>query len=145
MAQQTLLIDTNIFLEFLLGQERDGECMQLMELVEEGAVEAYVTSFALHGIEISLERVDEVETLKSFLDWIIHTSRISVYHTSPQEELDIAILTETTGLDFDDALQYYTAKTLGAALVSFDHDFDDTDIQRLEPRAITDRTNPKNA
>ncbi|MHB1709637.1 MAG: hypothetical protein ACYCT2_09210 [Thermoplasmataceae archaeon] len=40
-------------------------------------------------------------------------------------------------LYFDDAMQYYVAKKLGAeAIVSFDHDFDNLDIRRLEPNQI---------
>jgi predicted nucleic acid-binding protein len=44
-----------------------------------------------------------------------------------------------TPLDFDDALHYYTAKTgvfFESTIVSFDTDFDATDIIRLEPKDI---------
>ncbi len=133
MAPQTVLVDTNIFLEFLREQERSEACLQLMRKIERGEIEAYVTSFTLHGIEISLERVHEIEGLEKFLDWVSQTTALTVYHTSPEEELQVAALTKTTGLDFDDALQYYVTKTLGAVLVSFDRDFDHTDIERIEP------------
>jgi len=39
--------------------------------------------------------------------------------------------------DFDDALQYYVAKKLGAkAIVSFDKHFDGLDVPRLEPKQV---------
>ena len=136
MAQKTIVIDTNIFLEFLLEQKRSGECVQLMQMVENNEIEAYITSFALHSIEILLERIHKIDGLKKFLDWIIHTKGLSVYQTSPHEELNIAEMTGATGLDFDDALQYFVAKALGVALVSFDRDFDKTDITRIEPNNL---------
>lgn len=37
-------------------------------------------------------------------------------------------------LDFDDAYQYVAAVRNGALLVSFDGDFDDTELGRLTPR-----------
>ncbi len=40
------------------------------------------------------------------------------------------------GLDFDDGLHYYYAKKIGLKLISFDKDFDKTDIKRLEPRDV---------
>ena len=43
---------------------------------------------------------------------------------------------EKTKLDFDDGLQYLVAKKYGGSLVSFDDDFDRTDISRLTPREV---------
>jgi hypothetical protein len=46
VSEPRLLIDTNIFLEVLLGQERAADCLTLMEALERGAVLACVTSFS---------------------------------------------------------------------------------------------------
>ncbi len=60
-----------------------------------------------------------------------------VFDTTLADEVSAAILTGGIKLDFDDAIQYYAAKKLGAeAIVSFDHDFDDLDIPRLEPHQV---------
>ncbi len=45
-------------------------------------------------------------------------------------------LASRVGLDFDDGLQYYYAKKLGASIISFDKDFDKTDLKRLEPASL---------
>lgn len=139
MDQKKIVVDTNIFLEFLLKQRRQDESVQLMRAIEEGKVEAYVTSFALHGIEVALERVKQVSGLEQFLDWVIHAQGLSVYQTSPDEEKQIAALTQKITLDFDDTLQYYVTQTLGAVLVSFDTDFDGTGIERVEPAEMVSR------
>jgi len=47
------------------------------------------------------------------------------------------MLTKRESLDFDDALQYYVAKRLGAeAIVSFDRHFDKLDVPRIEPSSL---------
>ena len=56
MEQKKIVIDTNIFLEFLLRQERGNESIKLMEKVEQGTVDAHVTSFTLHSIEVLLDK-----------------------------------------------------------------------------------------
>lgn len=45
-------------------------------------------------------------------------------------------LASKVNLDFDDGLQYYYAKKLGVNIISFDKDFDKTDLKRLEPRDV---------
>ena len=47
------------------------------------------------------------------------------------------MLTKARSPDFDDALQYYVAKTLGAeAIVSYDRHFDKLDVPRIEPSEL---------
>ncbi len=133
MAQKKIVVDTNIFLEFLLKQQQQEECLDLLLNIERGAIEAHITSFSLHGIEVLLDKRNKTELLEQFLGRVIQARGLKVYQTSPQEEKDIAALANKIGLDFDDALQYYVARTLGAALVSFDKDFDRTDIKRITP------------
>ena len=135
-AKEKIVIDANIFLEFLLKQERTAESVALMKRVEDGKFEAYITSFSLHSIEVILDRRKDSVLLEEFLDNVIQTQGLQIYQTEAIEEKDISALTRTLQLDFDDTLQYFVAKNLGAQLVSFDHDFDSTDLQRIEPRAL---------
>jgi predicted nucleic acid-binding protein len=47
------------------------------------------------------------------------------------------MFTKARSLDFDDALQYYVAKRLGAeAIVSYDRHFDKLDVPRIEPSTL---------
>ena len=135
-AKEKIVIDANIFLEFLLKQERTAESIALVKRVEEGEFEAYITSFSLHSIEVILDRRKDSVLLEEFLEKIIQTRGLQIYQTEAIEEKDISALTRTLQLDFDDALQYFVAKKLGAQLVSFDHDFDATDLKRVEPSAL---------
>src|SRR2546423_1145608 len=144
-AKEKIVIDANIFLEFLLKQERTAESVWLMKRVEEGEFDAYITSFSLHSIEVILDRRKDSVLLEEFLDNVIQTQGLQIYQTEAIEEKDISALTRTLQLDFDDTLQYFVAKKLGAQLVSFDHDFDSTDLQRIEPRALLPDDNIESA
>jgi predicted nucleic acid-binding protein len=66
-----------------------------------------------------------------------------VYDSSPAEDLAALAFTKKADaqfqLDFDDALHYVTAKQHNLTLVSFDHDFDRTDLVRTTPVDILSR------
>ena len=136
ISETPYVVDTNIFVEFLLEQERADESLQAMERIERGELEAYVTSFALHSIAVILERHKDMDLLEKFFDRVIQAKGLRVYQTEPIEEKSITALTRTVKLDFDDTLHYYVANTLGATLISFDRGFDTTDLKRVEPSAL---------
>lgn len=130
-----ILIDTNIFLEVLLGRARADDCKALLEMASEGKIESVVTHFSIHSIEaIMRKRGNE---LTSFLRVLDQTSGLYVFDTTVSDEVSASILIRTVKLDFDDAVQYYVAKKLGAeAIVSYDKDFDTLDVRRAEPSAF---------
>ena len=49
---------------------------------------------------------------------------------------DLVKSSQKYNLDFDDAYQYTLAKKRGFKIVSFDKDFDKTDIKRMEPQQL---------
>jgi uncharacterized protein len=136
ISEAQYLVDTNIFVEFLLDQERADESLQIMERIERGELEAYVTSFALHSIAVILDRRNDMDLLEKFFERVIQAKGLRVYQTEPIEEKSIAALNRTVKLDFDDTLHYHVASTLGATLMSFDRGFDTTDLKRVEPSAL---------
>jgi uncharacterized protein len=141
ISEVRYLIDTNIFVEFLLDQQRAEESLRVMEHIEKGELEAYVTSFGLHSIAAILDRRKELDLLEKFLERVIQAKGLQVYQTEPIEEKRITALARTVQLDFDDTLHYYVADILGATLMSFDRGFDKTDLKRIEPRALLSSDN----
>lgn len=128
------LIDTNIFLELFLGQEKADECEKLLEEVSEGELEAVVTKFSIHAIEAIL---NDSDLILLFLRNLQNSIGISIYETSIEDEIAASMLMKKNGLDFDDSLQYYIAKKLGVEfIVSYDRHFDKTDLPRKEPSDI---------
>ncbi len=128
-----VLIDSNIFLEVLLSREKEKECRPLLRMVQDGSVSAYITSFSLHGIEVHLDSARKPKKLESFLAWVVEAQGLTVYHTSPQEEARVVAICRKLPLDFDDALQYFVAESLGLRLVTYDYDFDDAGIRTQRP------------
>lgn len=127
-----ILIDTNVFLELLLGQSKAGDCKTFLKRVSDGQVEAVATHFSIHATEAV---IGKGELLTRFIRNIENSEGLYVYDTDLTEESSAALLTGRLGLDFDDALQYFVAKRLGAAaIVSFDGHFDGLDVPRMEPR-----------
>ena len=136
MGKETFVIDANIFLELLLEQERANECGALLNLLEEGKIHGAVTAFSLYGTEIILESRNSRHKIIRFLDLCAQSEAIEILYTNPNEEQEIFRIAEKIGLDIDDAHQYWAAKKLNARFVSFDKDFDQTDLKRYEPDEI---------
>jgi len=129
-----LLIDTNVFLELILGQERADECERFLNKVSKGELEAVISKFTVHAIEALL---NDPNLILIFLRNIQNSLGLNVYETSLEDEIATSMFMDKIKLDFDDALQYYIAKKLGAeAIVSYDKHFDRVDICRREPSAF---------
>ena len=129
-----ILLDTNVFLELMLGRTKSGDCERLLIAVSEGKTEAVVTRFSVHAIESVL--ADPRLTL-AFLRNIEGSIGLATYDTNTADEMAVSMLMEEMKLDFDDTLQYYVAKKLGVdSIVSFDRHFTDLDIPRVEPADV---------
>jgi uncharacterized protein with PIN domain len=76
----------------------------------------------------------------NFLDLLRSSLGLMVYDSNPAEDLAALAFTKKADaefqLDFDDALHYATAKKHHFTLVSFDQDFDRTDLLRQTPADI---------
>ncbi len=131
-----ILVDTNIFLEVLLGRTRADECAVLLNDMSSGDVQGVVTRFSVHAIEAMLGDKSE-EKLTTFLRGLNQTYGLTVHDTSTADEVAVSLLKGKIGRDFDDSLQYFVAKRLGVqSIVSFDRDFDGLDIPRREPKDL---------
>ncbi|MEM2088721.1 MAG: PIN domain-containing protein [Thermoproteota archaeon] len=126
-----LLVDTNIFLELFLGQEKSEECEKFLQKISNGELEAVVSKFTVHAIEAILNNSALILT---FLRNVQGSLGLNIYETSMEDEMAASMLMDKIKLDFDDAIQYYLAKKLGVeAIVSYDKHFDKVDVKRREP------------
>ena len=129
------LIDTSIWLEFLLDQERAEEAEAMFKAVP--LARFALTEFSLYSIGLGLTRQGEdflVFLRRNFLDRSLRRIRLR-----GGELLRLPEAMNEFRLDFDDAYQYVAATSRELDLVSFDTDFDRTDIERLEPADVLDR------
>jgi len=130
------LIDTNIFLEILLAQEKKDECIALLKEIENGRISAAVTKFSIHSIEVSRGNYRLTDELRIFLESLSELKSLHIYATNISDEIN-AIDEMELGLDFDDALQVSAARALNAEIISFDKHFNNLEgIKRLNPSDV---------
>ena len=126
-----LLLDTNVFWEILLGQERAREARRLLERSSERTL--YLSDFTLFSIALKLFRAGTPSVFVEFVNDIVLRGVVAVATVPPDAAEEIADAAAQFTLDFDDAYQYVVAGRLDAVLVSFDGDFDRTERGRVTP------------
>ena len=127
------LIDTNIFLEGLLEQEKAESVRYFFQAVD--IEKTFMTDLALHSIGIILFRLDKYELFTSFVEDMI-INGMEILSSSPEDLMKLDRTAQQYNLDFDDAYQYIQAEKHQLQLISFDKDFDSTKIGRKEPSEI---------
>lgn len=125
------LVDANVFLELLYKRDRWRECYDFLNKVEAGAVKPHVLRFTLYGVSAIL---GDLKLVSKFLSEVSTWRGLTVVDLSIDEEMVASELASSVGLAFDDGLQYYYAKKARLQIVSFDKDFDKTDVKRVEPK-----------
>lgn len=127
------LIDTNIWLEILLDQEKSEEAFDFLSKVDSSYLA--MSDFSLHSIVLILIKLKEYETAKIFLE-DINTSGVNILRIESDNLYKVVDVIKNFNIDFDDAYQYYLSKKYDLVLVSFDKDFDKTDIKRKTPKEL---------
>ena len=129
-----LLLDTDIFLEVILDQERANEARTLLSEVE--GHEFFISDYSLHSIGLLLFRRGKHEVFRQFLKDMILGVGVAVITLSAQEMESLIEVARRFGLDFDDTYQYAVAERYGLTIISFDSDFDRTERGRKTPKEL---------
>ena len=129
-----LLLDTNIFLEVILDQERANEARTLLSEIE--GHEFFISDYSLHSIGLLLFRRGKHEVFRQCLRDMILGVGVAVIALSAQEMESLIEAAQKFNLDFDDAYQYAVAERYGLTIVSFDSDFDRTERGRKTPKDV---------
>jgi predicted nucleic acid-binding protein len=127
------LVDTNIFLEALLDQERRPEVESFLEAIDWETIS--ITDFSLYSIGIRLFRLKRFTLFLPFLEDLIGNG-IVIRSLNLEDLKTLDQLMQEFNLDFDDAYQYAVAEKYDLQLISFDKDFDRTERNRKEPIEI---------
>ena len=129
-----VLLDTNIFLEIILSQEKAEDAKNL--LLKSAQHEFFLTDYSLHSIGLLLFRRKQHEAFRAFLEDVLVNGGISLLSLSPDDMDSVITASQKFGLDFDDAYQYAIASRYDLVLVSFDTDFQRTDRGHKTPSEI---------
>ncbi len=131
------LLDTNILLEVLLGQERAEEVKQFLREAPEGQL--FLSDFSLYSVGIQLFRRGAPDAFWRMVDDLILQGGVRLARLSAGQMQQMIEIAQTFRLDFDDAYQYTLAHQQRWHIVSYDTDFDRTDAGRLTPAEAIER------
>ena len=124
------LVDTNIFLEALLRQERAAEVESFFQSIDLDTI--FMTDFSVYSIGIALFRVKNFTVFTRFVEDMI-VDGISILSLTPEDLKTLNQSTQKFNLDFDDVYQYAVAEKYDLQIISFHKDFDLTERGRKEP------------
>ncbi len=128
------LVDTNIFLEVLLLQQRKDECKSFLNLLKKGKQIGVITDFTIHSIIVIMSNFNRLNELRVFLLSLTAYKGLKIYHTNITDEVMATEIALKEKLDMDDAIQYAVALSLNVeAIISFDKHFNSLKIPRKEP------------
>ena len=128
------LVDTNLWLERLLDQERSDEVGRFLDHV--APEQLFVTDFSFHSIGIVLDRLQQTDVLLRFVQDVFVDGGVSLIHLEPEDTTYLVSVISDARMDFDDAYQYVAAERHDLTIVSFDGDFDHTERGRQAPAQV---------
>ena len=128
------LVDTNVWLERLLDQEKSEVTAKFLNSIPTNQL--YVSDFATHSMGVILSRLNKIDILESFVKDLFINSQIKQLSLDAHDLLDVILNIRQYNFDFDDAYQYTVAQKYDLILITFDKDFNSKGIQKHTPEEI---------
>ena len=128
------LLDTNIWLERLLNQEKSADVTRFLNKIPTASL--MITDFSFHSIGVILSRYNQPETLQRFTQDMFIDNTVTLVTLEASDIARLIEIMEQFQLDFDDAYQYVAAEKYDAQIISFDSDFDKTERGRKMPLEV---------
>ena len=125
------LVDTNIWLERLLEQEKTDEVKLFLQEIPSNIL--FISDFTLHSIGIIMTKLNRKDDFEDFLLDIFENGKLNYLSLRPLELRDLIMDIKLKKLDFDDAYQVVVSKKYKQEIVSFDKDFKKAGIKTLKP------------
>ncbi len=131
------LVDTNIWLELLLNQEKSEVVSEFLTLVP--PTQLFVSNFAIHSIGVILSRLKKLDALSLFLYDLFINGQIEQISLEPLDLIDVTKNIKKYNLDFDDSYQFTVAEKFSMTLVTFDKDFKVVGLKKKTPQEIINK------
>ena len=128
------LVDTNIWLERLLDQDKSEIVSKFLDTIP--LEQIFISDFTLHSIGVILSRLNKLDILDKFVNDLFFKGlidQIFIYHHYFAEIIENI---EKYKLDFDDSYQLTTSIKYDLTIVTFDKDFNVRGINRMSPEEI---------
>ena len=128
------LVDTNVWLERLLDQEKSAVASRFFDLIPTDNL--FVSDFSIHSIGVILSRLKKFDVLKKFINDLFVNGRLEQLSLDSVELLDVVANIQKFRLDFDDSYQFCIAQKYDLIIITFDKDFDVKGIKKNTPDEI---------
>ena len=128
------LLDTSIILEFLLDQEKADDVEWFLR--ETRLENLYISDFTLYSLGIALLRRNMHEAFLRVANDLLVLGGVHLARVAVEDMENIVSAVRRFNIDFDDAYQYTIAAKYSLTILSFDSDFDRTDLGRRVPAEI---------
>jgi predicted nucleic acid-binding protein len=128
------LVDTNIWLEILLEQNKSTEAIRFLTSIDSNSL--FITDFSVYSMGIIMTRLRKSDVFDQFVQETIVDAGVEVIRIPLEEMTVISAITKRYKLDFDDAYQYALAEKHDLTIISFDSDFDRTERGRASPESV---------
>ncbi|MFH0976399.1 MAG: PIN domain-containing protein [Spirochaetota bacterium] len=112
------LIDTNIFLEILLKQDKSKDCKTFLD---KNIGKLNISDFSLHSIGVILLRNNNENIFNKFILDIL--PKLNLLSLPKPEYKEIINIKKKNKLDFDDSYQYSICMNYKLTLITLDQDF----------------------
>jgi predicted nucleic acid-binding protein len=128
------LVDTNIWLERLLDQEKSEVISQFLDIIP--LHDLFVSDFSIHSIGVILSRYKKFLVFSKFLDDLFVNGQIGQLSLNPHELMQVISNMQEFNLDFDDVYQLSVSQKYDLVIVTFDRDFNSKEIQKTTPEQL---------
>jgi len=128
------LVDSNIWLELLLNQQKASVVQCLFKTIP--TAELAISEFTVCSIGLILTRLNKPDVWRDFVTDVLENGALSRIALDPDGLRETTVARQQFRLDFDDAYQYVVAQQHNLVLISFDTDFDKTFLGRKSPEEI---------
>jgi predicted nucleic acid-binding protein len=128
------LVDTNVWLERLLDQEKSEIASRFFDLIP--IDQLYVSDFAIHSIGVILSRLKRFDILKKFIDDLFVNGQIEQLSLDSSNILNVIDNIQRFNLDFDDSYQFTLSQKYDLTIITFDKNFDVKGIKKKTPDEI---------
>ncbi len=128
------LVDTNIWLERLLDQEKSEIVSKFFNKIPVDQV--FISDFALHSIGVILNRLKKIEIFDKFIFDLFENAQIEQISLEQDDYFDLISNIEKYELDFDDSYQLTLSQKYEMKLITFDKDFNVEGVNKATPEEI---------
>jgi predicted nucleic acid-binding protein len=136
-AEVRYLVDTNVWLERLLDQEKSEIASFFFDLIPTDKL--YVSDFSIHSIGVILSRLKKNDIFDKFIYDLFINGQIEQLSLNTIDLLDLITNMQNFNLDFDDSYQLTIAQKYDLTIVTFDKDFNTKGIKRNTPDEIIEK------